>query len=68
MRVIVSTLSIIVGMGWSIAYFRFDAGGIYHLVLVIAVVALVTQWLPGRKFRNFIWLKKKFKRNGLVEF
>ena len=49
MRVIISTLAIIVGMGWSIAYFRFDAGGIYHLTLVIAVAALITQWLPGKR-------------------
>lgn len=51
MKVVVSTLAIIVGMGWSIAYFRFDAGGIYHLALVIAVVALLTQWLPSRKLK-----------------
>jgi len=49
MRVIVSTLSLLVGMGWSIAYFRFDVGGLYHLTIVIAVAGLVMQWLPGSK-------------------
>jgi hypothetical protein len=48
MRVIVSTLSLLVGMVWSVAYFRFDMGGVYHLTIVIAVAGLVTQWLPGK--------------------
>ncbi|WP_294862311.1 MULTISPECIES: hypothetical protein [Fluviicola] len=48
MRVIISTLSLLVGMGWSIAYFRFDMGGVYHLTIILAVAGLVTQWLPGK--------------------
>ncbi|MGV3611942.1 MAG: lmo0937 family membrane protein [Fluviicola sp.] len=49
MRVVVSTLSILVGMGWSIGYFKFEAGGTFHLTLVVAVFALVMQWLPSSK-------------------
>ena len=49
MRVIISTLALIVGMGWSVAYFRFDAGGVFHLTLVVALAALATQWLPSSK-------------------
>ncbi len=49
MRVVISTLSILVGMGWSIAYFKFDTGGPLHLTLVVAILALVMQWLPSSK-------------------
>ncbi|MNJ86390.1 hypothetical protein D3C87_38840 [compost metagenome] len=49
MRVVISTLSILVGMGWSIAYFKFESGGTVHLTLVIAVLALIMQWLPSSK-------------------
>lgn len=49
MRVVISTLAFIVSMGWSIAYFRFEAGGPFHLTLVAALIALVTQWLPSSK-------------------
>lgn len=49
MRVVISTLSLLVGMGWSIAYFKFDTGGVYHLTIVIAVIGLVSQWLPSSK-------------------
>lgn len=49
MRVVISALSILVAMGWSIAYFKFESGGPTHLTLVIAVLALVMQWLPSSK-------------------
>lgn len=49
MRIVISTLSIIVAMGWAIVYFKFGAGGIVHLTLVVAVAALVMQWLPNNK-------------------
>jgi len=49
MRVIVSTLSILVAMGWSIGYFKFDAGGSFHLILFVALFALFMQWLPSSK-------------------
>lgn len=49
MRVAISTLSILVAMGWSIGYFKFEAGAPIHLTLVVAVFALITQWLPSSK-------------------
>ena len=49
MRVVVSTLSILVGMGWSIGYFKFEEGGSFHLTLVVAVFTLIMQWLPSSK-------------------
>ncbi len=49
MRVVVSTLSILLAMGWSIGYFRFEAGEPIHLTLVVAVFALIMQWLPSSK-------------------
>ncbi len=49
MRVVVSTLSILVAMGWAIGYFKFEAGGLIHLTLAVAVFAMATQWLPSSK-------------------
>lgn len=49
MRVLISTLALIICMGWSVAYFRFDTGGPFHLTLVVALIALITQWLPSSK-------------------
>ncbi|WP_343631752.1 lmo0937 family membrane protein [Fluviicola sp.] len=49
MRVAISTLSILVAMGWAIGYFKFEAGASIHLTLVVAVLALIMQWLPSSK-------------------
>lgn len=49
MRVVISTLALIVSMGWSIAYFKFDTGGLIHLTLIVAIIVMVMQWLPSSK-------------------
>lgn len=49
MRAILSTIAIIVIIGWAIGYFGYHTGGLFHLVLVIALIALVLQFIPGRR-------------------
>ncbi|WP_341905819.1 lmo0937 family membrane protein [Fluviicola taffensis] len=36
-------------MGWAIGYFGYHTGGLFHLILVIALIALVLQFIPGRR-------------------
>jgi hypothetical protein len=49
MRGILSTLAIIVIIGWAIGYFGYQVGGLFHLILVIALIAIVIQLIPGRR-------------------
>jgi hypothetical protein len=47
MRLIISVLALLVITGWAIVYFKYKEGGMFHLTLVIAVLAIVMQWFPG---------------------
>lgn len=49
MRSILSTLAILLVIGWAIGYFGYQVGGLFHLILVIAVIAIVVQLIPGRE-------------------
>jgi hypothetical protein len=49
MRAILSTIAIIVVIGWAIGYFGYHTGGLFHLILVIALIAIVLQLIPGRR-------------------
>lgn len=49
MRAILSTIAIIVIIGWAIGYFGYHTGGLFHLILVIALIAIVLQLIPGRR-------------------
>jgi hypothetical protein len=49
MRGILSTLAIIVIIGWAIGFFGYHVGGLFHLILVIAVIAFIIQLIvPGK--------------------
>lgn len=49
MKGILSTLAILIVIGWAIGYFRYHVEGFFfHLILVIALVSLVLQLLPAR--------------------
>ena len=41
-------LVVILVIGWLVGFFAFHAGGIIHILLVLAVVALVIRLIQGR--------------------
>lgn len=49
MRTLLSTIAILVIIGWAIGYFGYHAGGLFHLILVIALIAFLVQLFSGRK-------------------
>lgn len=49
MRLIIYTLALLVITGWAVVYFKYNEGGMFHLTLVIAVMAIVMQWFSGIK-------------------
>jgi hypothetical protein len=43
------TLAIILVLFWAIGFFAYSAGSIIHILLVIAVVAVLLRIIQGRK-------------------
>jgi hypothetical protein len=43
------TILIILVIGWALGLFAFHAGGIIHVLLVIALVVLIIRLLQGRR-------------------
>lgn len=41
-------IAIILIIGWLLGFFYFDAGGIIHILLVIAVIAILLRLIRGR--------------------
>jgi hypothetical protein len=42
-------VAIILIIGWAIGFFAYSAGGIIHILLVIAIIALLFRVISGRK-------------------
>lgn len=42
-------LAVILIIGWAIGFFGYHAGGLIHILLVIAVVAVLLRIISGRK-------------------
>ncbi len=42
-------IAVILIIGWAIGFVGYSAGGLIHVLLVIAVVAVVIRLLQGRK-------------------
>lgn len=42
-------LAVILIIGWAIGFFAFNAGSIIHLLLVIALIAIILRVIQGRK-------------------
>ncbi len=40
-------IAVILVVGWLIGFFAFHAGGIIHILLVIAVIAIILQVIRG---------------------
>ena len=43
------TIAVILVIFWAIGYFGFAAGGLVHILLVIAVIAIVLRLIRGDK-------------------
>lgn len=43
------TIAIILVIAWAIGFLGFQAGGIIHLLLVIAVIAFLVRLVSGRR-------------------
>lgn len=42
-------VAIVLVIGWAVGFFAFSAGGIIHVLLVIAVIAILFQVIRGRR-------------------
>ncbi len=42
-------IAIILIIGWAIGFFAYSAGGIIHILLIIALVAIILRVIQGRK-------------------
>jgi len=42
-------IAVILIIGWLLGYFAFHAGGIIHVLLVIALIVIIVRVIQGRK-------------------
>ena len=49
MRDLLYLVAVILIIGWLVGYFAFHAGGIIHILLVIALIVIVLRLIQGRK-------------------
>jgi len=42
-------IAVILVIGWAIGFIGYGAGGIIHLLLVIAIIAVILRVIQGRK-------------------
>ena len=42
-------IAVILVIGWAIGFIGFHAGGLIHILLVIAVIAVIFRLITGRK-------------------
>ena len=49
MRNLLYLIAVILIIGWAIGFFAFNAGAIIHILLVIAVIAIILRVIQGRK-------------------
>lgn len=42
-------IAVILIIGWIVGFFAFHVGGIIHILLVIAVIAIILRIIQGRK-------------------
>jgi hypothetical protein len=47
MRSILYIIAVILVIGWAIGFFAYSAGGVIHILLVIAVIALILGLIRG---------------------
>jgi hypothetical protein len=49
MKDLLYIIAVILVIAWAIGFFGFSAGGIIHVLLVIAVIAILVRVIQGRK-------------------
>ena len=42
-------IAVILIIGWAVGFIGYSAGGLIHILLVIAVIAIVVRLIQGRK-------------------
>ena len=42
-------IAVILVIGWAIGFFAYSAGGVIHILLVIAIIAILLNIIQGRK-------------------
>ncbi|WP_324218721.1 lmo0937 family membrane protein [Flavobacterium sp.] len=43
------TIAVILVIFWAIGFFAYSAGGLIHILLVIAVIAIILRLIQGRR-------------------
>lgn len=43
------TIAVIMVLAWAIGFIAYDAGGIIHVLLVIALIAVILRIIQGKK-------------------
>jgi len=49
MRDLLYVIAVILIIGWLVGFFAFHAGGIIHILLVIAVIAILLRIIQGKR-------------------
>lgn len=49
MNNILSTLAILLIIGWAIGFLGYNLGGLFHILLAIAIIAALLRIIQGRK-------------------
>jgi len=49
MRSLLYLIAVILIIGWAIGFFAYSTGGIIHVLLVIAIIAIILNVIQGRK-------------------
>jgi hypothetical protein len=49
MRDLLYIIAIILIIGWLVGFFAFHAGGLIHILLVIAVIAIILRIIQGKR-------------------
>lgn len=52
MRNLLIIIAILLLIGWGIGYFGYQYSGFFHLILVVAIVGLLLQLLPGGRIQK----------------
>ena len=42
-------IAVVLIIGWALGFFAFHAGGIIHILLVIAIIAILLRVIQGKK-------------------
>ena len=49
MRNLLYVIAVILVIGWAIGFFAYSVGGVIHILLVIAVIAILLNIIQGRR-------------------